>query len=206
MSIKAKPTYYKGILFRSRLEALWAHWFDCNGFNWQYEPEITLSEDGTMYTPDFLIDKDGVIAFVEVKPTLEMFNDNAKRRIFSFIRTQQHFDVCHKFILIVGQPHQEPGFYEIFDGNYILPMARKSNIFGQCEFYTMNFSTGCFTQSQWDFLRKDSNLGNKGFLGIEKDGMSITPESAYGLPCTLKMFCIKTESEMETFGILITVL
>jgi hypothetical protein len=48
--IKAIPTKYDGVQFRSRLEARWAAFFDLNGWEWQYEP---VDFDG--WTPDFLI-------------------------------------------------------------------------------------------------------------------------------------------------------
>lgn len=38
MTIKALPSYYAGIKFRSRLEARWAWVFDRLGLSWQYEP------------------------------------------------------------------------------------------------------------------------------------------------------------------------
>lgn len=66
--IEAKPTVYKGIKFRSRLEARWAAMFDQLGWTWEYEPEI----DGA-YIPDFLLHGTGDRrVYVEVKP-LEIF-------------------------------------------------------------------------------------------------------------------------------------
>lgn len=49
-SIKARPTTYKGCLFRSRLEAKWAAFFDLVGIKWEYEPY-----DFTNWVPDFLL-------------------------------------------------------------------------------------------------------------------------------------------------------
>lgn len=37
-TIKAHPTMYKGVQFRSRLEARWAAFFDVAGWGWEYEP------------------------------------------------------------------------------------------------------------------------------------------------------------------------
>jgi hypothetical protein len=70
-TIKAHPTTYKGVLFRSRLEARWAAFFDLAGWQWEYEP-IDLPG----WTPDFLIripcghsECDGChTILVEVKP------------------------------------------------------------------------------------------------------------------------------------------
>lgn len=53
--LKAIPTLYKGIEFRSRLEARWAVFFDACGLDWDYEPEGFILPDGSWYLPDFLI-------------------------------------------------------------------------------------------------------------------------------------------------------
>lgn len=65
-TLEAKPTAYKGINFRSRLEARWAAMFDLLGWTWEYEPEC----DGA-YIPDFLLHGQGADScnvYVEVKP------------------------------------------------------------------------------------------------------------------------------------------
>jgi hypothetical protein len=60
----AIPTIYKGVQFRSRLEATWAAFFDLVHWGWKYEP-IDLNG----YIPDFILTlKDSVLA--EVKPCL----------------------------------------------------------------------------------------------------------------------------------------
>lgn len=62
MKIKAHPTLYAGTMFRSRLEATWAAFFDLAGLPWAYEP---VDFDG--WTPDFAIWLERPI-YVEVKP------------------------------------------------------------------------------------------------------------------------------------------
>lgn len=63
--IKAIETRYQGCLFRSRLEARWAVFFDSAGIPWRYEPE-GFDLDGEWYLPDFwLPDQD---LWVEIKP------------------------------------------------------------------------------------------------------------------------------------------
>jgi hypothetical protein len=64
--MKAKPTVYAGIEFRSRLEAKWACFFDELGWRWTYEPF-----DGNGYIPDFLIHGDSPL-LVEVKPAVSL--------------------------------------------------------------------------------------------------------------------------------------
>lgn len=44
------PTHYRGLTFRSRIEARWAVMFDKLGWPWEYEP---LDLDG--YIPDFVL-------------------------------------------------------------------------------------------------------------------------------------------------------
>lgn len=65
MTIKAHPTFYKGIRFRSRLEAKWAAFFDQIRWDWTYEP---LDLKG--YTPDFILTFPHELLAVEVKPEL----------------------------------------------------------------------------------------------------------------------------------------
>ena len=48
------PTLYKGIQFRSRLEARWAIFFDELGIKWDYEPETFQTKYG-YYMPDFFL-------------------------------------------------------------------------------------------------------------------------------------------------------
>ena len=71
---KARPTTYKGIRMRSRLEAGYAMWLDTIHAQWEYEPECYATEAG-QYLPDFRIDNirdtlgpERFPVFVEVKP------------------------------------------------------------------------------------------------------------------------------------------
>jgi hypothetical protein len=70
---KAIPTVYKGIQFRSRLEARWAAYFDLlseaytkegsKPLIWHYEP---LDLDG--WIPDFALERGTVLLLCEIKP------------------------------------------------------------------------------------------------------------------------------------------
>ena len=51
----AIQTEYNGYLFRSRLEARWAVFFDAMGIEYEYEPEGIVLSDGTQYLPDFYL-------------------------------------------------------------------------------------------------------------------------------------------------------
>ena len=68
-NIKAIPTQYAGVLFRSRLEARWAAFFDLCEWRWEYEPF-----DLNGWLPDFRL-MGFCDVLVEVKP---YFFDNSK--------------------------------------------------------------------------------------------------------------------------------
>jgi hypothetical protein len=51
-------TEYRGVLFRSKLEARWAVFFDTLGIPWEYEPRL-YELPGRWYRPDFLISVKG---------------------------------------------------------------------------------------------------------------------------------------------------
>lgn len=62
-TIKAIPTTYAGVNFRSRLEARWAAFFDLAGIKWDYEP---FDLEG--WAPDFLLRTQIGPVLCEVKP------------------------------------------------------------------------------------------------------------------------------------------
>ena len=93
--IRAIPTMYKGIPFRSRLEARWAMIFDRLGIDWQYETEgydIEIEKGVTLrYLPDFTL-RGGSIRcpdplYVEVKGNMRM-DDAIKIHAFA-----QHYPI-----------------------------------------------------------------------------------------------------------------
>lgn len=63
------PTSYKGISFRSKLEADWARWFDAHQMRWVYESEGFDLGDGIWYMPDFWLP--ALRTIVEVKGILD---------------------------------------------------------------------------------------------------------------------------------------
>lgn len=79
--LKAIDTEYKGYLFRSRLEARWAVFFDAMGIEWQYEFEGYVLEDGTKYLPDFYLPK--FKKYVEVKPDILSEDELNKARLLA---------------------------------------------------------------------------------------------------------------------------
>ena len=104
-TIKARPTEYNGVLYRSRLEALWAQAFNDSGDTFKYEPETVLMDNGAIYTPDFLVDYGGVeIEYYEIKPTFFHLSASDWNRIISFIQHKKKLGVCFKFLIYCGPP------------------------------------------------------------------------------------------------------
>jgi hypothetical protein len=67
--MKPIQTEYKGYLFRSRLEARWAYFFDKMQLKWDYEAEGFELDDGQYYLPDFKVySPHGWHYWYEVKP------------------------------------------------------------------------------------------------------------------------------------------
>lgn len=62
-TIKAIQTEYNGYIFRSRLEARWAVFFDALGVEYEYEPEGFELPSGKRYLPDFRVKCNGVRGF-----------------------------------------------------------------------------------------------------------------------------------------------
>lgn len=117
--IRAIQTMYKGIYFRSRLEARWAIIFDRLGIDWRYETEgydIRIDEGYTIrYLPDFMLVGGSVRCpdplFVEVKGNMQM-EDALKIKAFS-----QHYP-----IYVVGYiPHDLTDICNGIDTNYNVP-------------------------------------------------------------------------------------
>jgi len=96
MHIKAIPTKYKGIQFRSRLEAKWAAFFDLMNWKWQYEPC-----DFNGWIPDFAIYGSKSVVYAEVKPTVVFLRD---------IANEIDSSGCDNEVLLLGEtcPIPEP--------------------------------------------------------------------------------------------------
>jgi hypothetical protein len=65
--IKARPTLYRGILMRSRLEADFAAFLDQTGAEWEYEPTCFAGPAG-QWLPDFRVKRDDYNVYFEIKP------------------------------------------------------------------------------------------------------------------------------------------
>lgn len=65
MSLKAIPTTYANVDFRSRLEARVALMLDTHDIEWRYESEGYELSDGSRYLPDFFLPQ--IRTYIEVK-------------------------------------------------------------------------------------------------------------------------------------------
>lgn len=65
--IDAKPVRYRGVDFRSTLEADWAATLDHYHIEWRYEPALLTLKSGERYLPDFWLPALG--SLIEVKGT-----------------------------------------------------------------------------------------------------------------------------------------
>lgn len=98
--IKPIETEYKGYLFRSRLEARWAVFFDACGVDWDYEEEAYSLGEGLNYLPDFVLHNVYLTnsgkyedVYVEVKGVM---NDKDAEKI-------KRFAMAGNRILVVGK-------------------------------------------------------------------------------------------------------
>jgi len=94
--IKAIQTGYNGYLFRSRLEARWAVFFDTLGIEYQYEPE-GFDLDGTWYLPDFWLPFKQ--SWVEIKPTIPNLREPGVR---AYELCRRLADQTEKIALLIG--------------------------------------------------------------------------------------------------------
>lgn len=69
--IEVIQTEYKGYLFRSRLEARWAVFFDVLELKWEYETEGYILSTGRRYLPDFYLPEIGYIEIKGKAPSLD---------------------------------------------------------------------------------------------------------------------------------------
>lgn len=96
--VRALPASFKGIQYRSRLEARWAVFMDFLGIPFVYESEAYRLGEGICYLPDFWIPS--LLTFIEIKPTKD-FPDDGRYHKLADVTNQT---VCVAF----GQPPGDP--------------------------------------------------------------------------------------------------
>lgn len=109
MRVKAHPTTYGGVRFRSRLEATWAAFFDLAGIAWDYEPV-----DFEGWVPDFVLRVEGGPLYVEVKPVPLILWDNqwSVPDAAAFAKAKSHGKEV--WVLLLGErPQSHADFFGI---------------------------------------------------------------------------------------------
>ena len=107
--MKAIETVYRGYRFRSRLEARWAVFFDAMDFDWEYEVEGFVLDDGTHYLPDFKVTGQyGKVTWYEVKGKHSQDDEKLKKLKESFNTKWENegykSSELQFFKLLVGDP------------------------------------------------------------------------------------------------------
>lgn len=112
--MKALPTTYGAVAFRSRTEARWAVFFDAMGIKWTYEDQGYKLDGGATYLPDFRVRVPaGEYFYVEVKPDnfdkFEVSNAAYLSKLHAFSRESG----C-RLLVVDGSPAFKP--YDIVSG------------------------------------------------------------------------------------------
>lgn len=92
--MKAHPTKYHGILFRSRLEARWAAFFDLLGWDWRYEAE-ECHYDG--WIADFVL-LGKKLVLIEIKP------DRTVKDLEQYKEKIEHSGCKEEVLILGGEP------------------------------------------------------------------------------------------------------
>lgn len=142
-TLKPIETRYKGIKFRSKLEARWAVYFDEIGADWEYEPEGFDLGSGIWYLPDFLlhnvtgraVPKNGDL-YVEVKGVLTPQDEIKIERFLKDTKISEWESHPERPLFVVGSIPWGETFSEISDD-----IVNLSSKLGWC-FYTFETLDG----------------------------------------------------------------
>lgn len=109
MVIKPIPTEYKGIVFKSKLEANWAEWLDRVDIKWNYETH-GFDVNGTWYLPDFYLYE--VNTIIEVKGIRERI-EKPYQLMKEIEREKGVYNPDEELMILLAGP-VIPYFYNIF--------------------------------------------------------------------------------------------
>lgn len=111
MNINPIQTEYNGYLFRSRLEARWAVFFDAAGIEYQYEPEGFIGcYDNAYYLPDFYLPQFGVYAEVKGSDEALLADSRKLESVIDCFATP----VSRGLIILGDIPYSENGGFPYF--------------------------------------------------------------------------------------------
>lgn len=157
--IKALPTTYNGVQFKSRTEARWAAYFDLMGVEWRYEDEAYLLPSGG-YLPDFYLPMNN--CYAEVKGD-DGFDLAAIRKVLELA------NVTQRSVLCLDGPPAGTVYLRVYGGTepHMMDVPIQSDhcgafievpIYGDeagglieipCEFVPLNHRKDRFTHGSW---------------------------------------------------------
>lgn len=143
---KAKPTIVDGVMFRSRLEATWALFFNYMSWKWEYEPAIA-SEIFRGWLPDFALytSQSPAPIYCEVKPVSQ--SDDVSEIVAKII--DSCLELNNVRVSILGS--------ELFSG-------RTNRGYGLGMGWTTNIKNGVW--SQWQMLMIEQ-VCDRGYLEFD---------------------------------------
>ena len=152
--IKSLPTFYGDTVFRSRLEARWAIFFDECGIKWEYEPKLFRLKNGISYLPDFLLhDLTGRISgnlYVEVKGIL--------REIYgSWLLTEEDYEKIWSFINPDDEGRPERPLLVLCDVFSRAKIKEAKNYFFDASYFGMACYCGFEEQEFFQFMTLDGD-------------------------------------------------
>lgn len=156
--ITAKPTRYNDRLFRSRLEARYAAFFDLLKINWEYEPF-----DLKGWSPDFLLRLNGCELLVEVKPK-PMINTDVYTKMYNATENTDYK------LLLLSDVCVDLDF-QSFEGK--MPLI-------ESEGFTFSIDDKTYPEFSMSFLCEDKS-GNINIL--EWDSFKLRPKEWSELSC-----------------------
>lgn len=139
--IKAIPTKYKNILFRSRLEARWGIVFDHLGLNWIYEYQGYLL-DGEPYLPDFYMPD--LHCYIEIKGE----EPPQRSHDLAYALSRETCLPVHIFVGMVPRPFPDLWTDDHFDNYtyiYANPQGQVKGKLYQKDLYALNQCPKCRT-------------------------------------------------------------
>lgn len=117
---KVIKTKYAGVLFRSRLEARWAVFFNNMKAAWEYEKEGYIL-DSTFYLPDFWLRRHRI--WIEIKPPRDDFQYNKKCDLLA-VKSKA------PVLCMYGEPKLDGYFVNFYGNKTIYP--EEPLIFAEC--------------------------------------------------------------------------
>lgn len=103
--IRAIPTTYQGVNFRSRLESQWARLLDALSWRWTYEPDLQAG----LVIPDFLVDFPARPVVIECKPALTIGElADERRRLIRKMPGWLENDVLRELRTLSADPEADP--------------------------------------------------------------------------------------------------